>query len=157
MEETYMREALKEARLAFDAGEVPVGAVVVKDGVIIGRGHNRTETAKDPTRHAEIEAIQQAAANLGGWRLFGCDLYVTAEPCSMCAGAIVLSRIDRLYIGTEDPKAGACVSLSHITTDDRLNHQVELHVGVLREECSAILKEFFRALRNKRKSSSEEK
>ena len=156
MPEAYMREALALAREAAEAGEVPVGAVIVKDGQIVGRGRNSTETDKDPTCHAEINAIKDAAKTLGGWRLSGCSMYVTAEPCSMCAGAIVLARIKELYIGTEDPKAGACVSLSNITTDSRLNHQVELHTGVLRDECSAELKSFFRALRSRYKDQTEE-
>jgi len=155
MPEDFMRQALGLAREAFDAGEVPVGAVIVKDGIVVGRGRNSTEADKDPTCHAEVNAIRQAAAALGGWRLSGCSMYVTAEPCSMCAGAIVLARIDELYIGTTDPKAGACVSLANITTDSRLNHQVKLHVGVLQDECSQILKAFFKELRNK-KSRSEE-
>ena len=157
MPEEYMREALALAKEAAEAGEVPVGAVIVKDGVIVGRGRNSTETDKDPTCHAEVKAIREAAKALGGWRLMGCSMYVTAEPCSMCAGAIVLARIEKLYIGTTDPKAGACVSLSNITTDSRLNHQVELHVGVLQEECSQILKSFFRGLRNKKTTSEEVK
>ncbi|MBQ9891399.1 MAG: tRNA adenosine(34) deaminase TadA [Firmicutes bacterium] len=155
MPEDFMKEALALAREAYEAGEVPVGAVIVKDGRIIGRGRNSTEGDKDPTCHAEINAIRQAAAALGGWRLPGCSMYVTAEPCSMCAGAIVLARIEKLYIGTPDPKAGACVSLSNITTDSRLNHQVELTVGVLQEECSQILKSFFRGLRNKKQLSED--
>ena len=149
MPELFMEEALRLARLAAEAGEVPVGAVIVKDGEIIGRGFNSTETDKDPTCHAEIKAIRQAAAALGGWRLSGCSMYVTLEPCSMCAGAIVLARLDALYIGTPDPKSGACVSLSQITTDSRLNHRVKLHVGLMQEECSAVLKDFFRGLRNR--------
>ena len=148
-DEDYMRIALLEAQKAADAGEVPIGAVIVKDGVIVGRGHNTTETDKDPSCHAEMSAIRDAAKTLGGWRLPGCDMYVTVEPCSMCAGAIVLARIECLFIGTEDPKAGACVSLFNITTDQRLNHQVELHTGLLKEECSAMLKDFFRKLRRK--------
>ena len=152
MPEDFMREALALAREAFAAGEVPVGAVIVKDGLVIGRGRNSTETDRDPTCHAEIKAIRQAARVLGGWRLSGRSMYVTAEPCSMCAGAIVLARIEKLYIGTLDPKAGACVSLANITTDSRLNHQVELHTGVLQEECSQILKSFFKGLRNKKTS-----
>ena len=155
MPEDFMREALALAAEAFEAGEVPVGAVIVKDGAVIGRGRNSTETDKDPTCHAEIKAIRQAAKALGGWRLSGGSMYVTAEPCSMCAGAIVLARIEKLYIGTPDPKAGACVSLSNITTDSRLNHQVELTVGVLQEECSQILKSFFRGLRNKKQPSED--
>ena len=156
MPEEYMREALELARQAAEAGEVPIGAVIVKDGEIIGRGRNSTETDRDPTCHAEINAIRDAARHLGGWRLADCSMYVTAEPCSMCAGAIVLARIKELYIGTEDPKAGACVSLAGITTDSRLNHQVELHVGILRDECSAELKSFFRALRERNKSHTED-
>ena len=153
--EDYMREALKEAALAAQAGEVPVGAVIVKDGEIIARGHNTTETDKDPTCHAEIAAIRQAAKVLGGWRLPGCSMYVTTEPCSMCAGAIVLARIEKLFIGTLDPKAGACVSLNHIASDERLNHQAEITTGVLQEECSQILKAFFRQLRSKNTRSEE--
>ena len=155
MPEDFMKEALALAREAYEAGEVPVGAVIVKDGRIIGRGRNSTEGDKDPTCHAEINAIRQAAAALGGWRLPGCSMYVTAEPCSMCAGAIVLARLDALYIGTLDPKSGACLSLASIPTDDRLNHQVELHAGILQQECSAILKEFFRELRNKNTKAEE--
>jgi tRNA(adenine34) deaminase len=145
--EDYMRKALEEAKIAFEQGEVPVGAVIVKDGVIVGKGHNTTESSKDPTSHAEMIAIRDASKTLGGWRLTGCDMYVTAEPCSMCAGAIVLARLSGLYIGTEDPKAGACVSLSNIATDPRLNHQVELYVGILKEECQQLLRDFFRRLR----------
>ena len=155
MPELFMEEALRLARLAAEAGEVPVGAVIVKDGEIIGRGFNSTETDKDPTCHAEIKAIRQAVAALGGWRLSGCSMYVTLEPCSMCAGAIVLARLDALYIGTPDPKSGACVSLSQITTDSRLNHRVELHVGILQEECSAVMKDFFRKLRSKNTRSED--
>ena len=144
-----MQEALAEAQIAFDLGEVPVGAVVVKDGRIVGRGHNSTETEKDPTCHAEVSALRDAAKTLGGWRLIGCDMFVTTEPCAMCAGAIVLARIERLYVGTMDPKAGACGSLRNIVCDERLNHQVELTTGIMQEECSEILKRFFRKLRNK--------
>ena len=157
MPEDFMKEALALAREAYEAGEVPVGAVIVKDGRIIGRGRNSTEGDKDPTCHAEINAIRQAAAALGGWRLPGCSMYVTLEPCSMCAGAIVLARIEHLYIGTLDPKSGACLSLANIPSDDRLNHQVELHTGILQQECSAILKEFFKELRNKNTKAEEVK
>jgi tRNA(adenine34) deaminase len=155
MHEQFMQEALRLARMAYDAGEVPVGAVVVKDGQIVGRGFNSTEADKDPTSHAEMKAIREAARTLGGWRLSGCSMYVTLEPCSMCAGAIVLARLGDLYIGTLDPKSGACLSLASIPSDDRLNHQVELHVGLLQQECSAILKEFFRELRNKNTQAEE--
>ena len=153
MHEEYMRMALELAKQAAAEGEVPVGAVIVKDGKVVGSGRNSTETDKDPTCHAEIKAIRQAAAALGGWRLPGCSMYVTAEPCSMCAGAIVLARIEELYIGTTDPKAGACVSLYSIPTDSRLNHRVKLSVGILQEECSAVLKEFFKKLRNSKTES----
>lgn len=143
----YMGIALQEAKKAFEEGEVPVGAVVVRGGDIVGRGHNRVETDKDPTAHAEILAIRQAARTLGGWRLSDCDLYVTVEPCAMCAGAIVLSRIDRLFVGAPDPKAGACFSVNHLVTDSRLNHRVELFTGVLEEECRQLMRRFFRRLR----------
>ena len=151
-----MKEALKEAEKAAAMGEVPIGAVVVKDGIFIGRGHNKTEPAKAPTAHAEMEAIRAASAALGGWRLLGCDMYVTAEPCSMCAGAIVWSRIENLYIGTMDPKAGACGSVFNIVQEDKLNHQVNVTTGILQEECSRLLKDFFRSLRRTRDQKPEE-
>ena len=147
-----MLEALKEAQKAGALGEVPIGAVIVKDGRVIGRGHNLTESAKDPTAHAEMQAIRQAAAALGGWRLSGCEMYVTAEPCAMCAGAIVWARLARLYIGTMDPKAGACGSVFNIPQEERLNHQVEIHTGLMEDECARILKDLFRALRNTKKT-----
>ena len=149
-----MKEALAEAKKAAAAGEVPVGAVIVKDGEIIGRGHNETETAKDPTAHAEMIAIRQAAKNLGGWRLTGCTMYVTTEPCSMCAGAIVWSRISRLFIGTMDPKSGACGSVFNIPQESRLNHFVEIETGLMQEECSSLMKSFFK---KKKKRKLEEK
>ena len=145
-----MKEALAEAKKAAAAGEVPVGAVIVKDGEIIGRGHNETETAKDPTAHAEMIAIRQAAENLGGWRLTGCTMYVTTEPCSMCAGAIVWSRISRLFIGTMDPKSGACGSVFNIPQESRLNHFVEIETGLMQEECSSLMKSFFKELRKRK-------
>ena len=145
----FMQEALREARDAASEGEIPIGAVVVSRGRIIAKGHNMTERLHDATAHAEMIAITAATEALGGKYLTDCALYVTLEPCSMCAGAIVLARLDDLYIGTLDPKSGACLSLASIPSDDRLNHQVELHVGLLQQECSAILKEFFRELRNK--------
>ena len=154
--EDFMREALAEARIAYEMGEVPVGAVVVQDGVIVGRGHNTTETAKDPSCHAEMNAIREASKALGGWRLPRCTMYVTVEPCSMCSGAIVLARIEELFIGTPDPKAGACVSLYSIVNDQRLNHRVDTHVGLLQEECSALMKDFFRARRGKNKPEKPE-
>lgn len=156
--EDFMLEALKEARIAYDMGEVPVGAVIVREGRIVGRGHNTTETAKDPSCHAEMNAIRDAAKTLGGWRLPQCSMYVTVEPCSMCSGAIVLARIEELYIGTPDPKAGACVSLYSIVNDQRLNHRVNTSVGLLQEECSGLMKSFFRERRGKNiKETPEEK
>ena len=142
-----MREALKEAEIAFSLGEVPVGCVIVRDDEIIARGHNMTETLKDPTVHAEMNALREAAEKLGGWRLPGCSVYVTFEPCAMCAGAMVWARIEELYIGTDDPKAGACGSVLNVAANDDLNHQIRVERGILREECSGIMKRFFRELR----------
>lgn len=139
----WMRQALNQARMAFDEGEVPIGAVIVQGGRVIGEGHNQRETLHDPTAHAEILALTQAAETLQSWRLLDCTLYVTLEPCPMCAGAIVQARIPRLIYGTRDPKAGACHSLYEITSDARLNHQVHVAEGVLKEECAGILREFF--------------
>lgn len=148
--EKMMQEALAEARLALEMGEVPVGAVIEKNGKIVGRGHNLTESTKDPTAHAEILAIQEAAKNLGGWRLLGCTLYVTTEPCSMCAGAIVLARLAKVVIGTRDPKAGACGSALDITGNPSLNHHPEMMIGVMEDECRTIMQDFFIKLRNKK-------
>ena len=133
-------------------GEIPIGAVIVRDGEIIGRGHNLTESTCDPTAHAEMIAIRQASAKLGGWRLIGCEMYVTVEPCSMCAGAIVWSRIEKLYIGTMDPKGGACGSIFNIVQEERLNHFVEIETGLMEEQCRHILKDFFRELRKSKKT-----
>ncbi len=145
--ERWMQEALREAERAFHEGEVPVGAVVVLDNKIIGRGHNQTELLQDPTAHAEILALTAAANYLSSWRLEGTSLYVTLEPCPMCAGAIVNSRIETLIFGAFDPKRGACGSLYNIVQDVRLNHRVQLVTGVLAEESAALLQRFFRTLR----------
>lgn len=145
----YMKEALLEAEKAKALGEVPVGAVIVKNGEIVGRGHNLTESTKDPTAHGEMIAIRNAAETLGGWRLLDCEMYVTTEPCSMCAGAIVWSRISKIYIGTPDPKAGACGSVFNIVQDKRLNHYVEIERGIMEDECRSIMKEFFKELRKR--------
>ncbi len=147
--EKWMRHALAEAQLALKKEEVPVGAVVVYEDKIIGRGHNQVESLNDPTAHAEIIAIGAACNYLRSWRLTGASLYVTIEPCAMCAGAIVLSRIDRLVFGAKDPKAGACGSLYNIVRDVRLNHQVEVVPHVLEEECGQLLKAFFEKVRRK--------
>lgn len=138
-----MRLAVAEALAADEEGDVPVGAVVVRSGRVIGRGRNQRERLNDPTAHAEMIALTAAASEVGSWRLEGCTLYVTLEPCTMCAGALVLARIDRLVFGARDPKAGACISLFQIPTDPRLNHRVEIAHGVLQEECSALLVDFF--------------
>lgn len=146
----FMREALKEAAIAASYGEVPIGAVIVKDGQIISRGHNLREMSKDPTSHAEMIAIREASRVLGGWRLTGCRLYVTLEPCPMCAGSVLLSRVDELYIGAMDVKGGAVGSLMNIVETDLYNHRPTVTSGVLADECSMMLKEFFRGLRKKR-------
>jgi tRNA(adenine34) deaminase len=148
--EKMMKEALAEAQLALNMGEVPVGAVIEKDGEIVGRGHNRTESSKDPTAHAEILAIRDAAKNLGGWRLLGCTLYVTTEPCSMCAGAIVLARLAKVVIGTRDPKAGACGSVLDVIGNPSLNHHPEVEFGRMEEQCRSMMQDFFISLRNKK-------
>jgi tRNA(adenine34) deaminase len=144
-----MREALAEAARAAALGEVPVGAVVVADGRIAGRGHNRREVDGDPLAHAELLAIREASRRLGGWRLLGTTLYVTLEPCAMCAGALVQSRVARLVYGAADPKAGFCGSLGDLVRDPRLNHQVEVVDGVRAEECGALLRDFFAGLRGR--------
>ena len=149
-EKLWMEEALVEARRAAAKGEVPVGAVVVREGEILGRGLNRREGDGDPLAHAEMLAIRQAAQAIGGWRLVGCDLYVTLEPCAMCAGALVNSRIERLVFAARDPKAGYCGSLGNLVQDARLNHRVEIVEGVLAEESGALLRRFFASLRRNR-------
>ena len=144
----FMEQALAEAQKAFQLDEVPIGAVVVKDGMVIGRGFNCRERGKDPTLHAEMVAIRRASAALGGWRLTGCDLYVTIEPCPMCAGAILQARIQRVIFGSRDPKAGCAGSLYNLPEDPRFNHRVEVVEGVLAETCSRIMKDYFRQKRN---------
>jgi tRNA(adenine34) deaminase len=142
-----MEEALREARRAAAEGEVPVGAVVVRDGKILGRGHNQRERLKDPTAHAEMIALTQAAAAAESWRLDGAAMVVTLEPCPMCAGALVNARIGRLLFGAADPKAGACGTLMNLAADPRLNHRLPVVPGVRAAECAALLQEFFRARR----------
>lgn len=141
--ERWMRLALDAARQAYEEQEVPVGAIIVHDGRVIASAYNQREQLQDPTAHAEMVAITQAAEALGSWRLLDCTLYVTLEPCPMCAGAIVQARIPTVIYGTTDPKAGACHSLFQITNDTRLNHQVAVLGGVLAQDCKLILQEFF--------------
>jgi tRNA(adenine34) deaminase len=147
--EAWMREAIVEARKAEAITEVPIGAVIVYEGQIIGRGHNLRETSLDPTAHAEMIAIREASMRLEAWRLSGCTLYVTLEPCPMCAGAIVQSRIDRVVYGTADPKAGCAGTLMNLLQEERFNHRTEIVEGVLQEECARLLTDFFRRLRGK--------
>ncbi len=147
MEEKFMKEALKEAKKAYDKLEVPVGAVIVKDGKIIARAHNLKETKMDTTKHAEIIAIQKASRKLGAWRLLDCEMYVTLEPCSMCAGAMINARIKKLYIGALDEKTGAAGSVFNLFEDYKFNHDVKVEQGIMKEECEKILKDFFRDLR----------
>lgn len=147
LEEKFMKEALKEAKKAYEKLEVPVGCVIVKEGKIIARAHNLKETKLDTTKHAEILAIQKASKKLESWRLLDCEMYVTLEPCSMCAGAIINSRIKKVYIGTTDEKTGACGSVLNLFNDYTFNHKVELERGIMKEECEKILKDFFKELR----------
>ena len=146
-DEYFMRLALTEAQAALEHEDVPIGAVVVRGGIVIARAHNQRELLNDPTAHAEIIALTQAASAVESWRLTGCTLFVTLEPCVMCAGALVLARVARLVYGAIDPKAGACESLYRITEDERLNHRIPVTNGVLADECGEILREFFRARR----------
>lgn len=145
--EVFMKAALKEAQKAYDKLEVPVGAIIVKDGKIIARAHNLKETKLDTTKHAEILAIQKASKKLKSWRLIDCDMYVTLEPCSMCSGAIINSRIRKVYIGTLDEKTGAAGSVLNLFEDYKFNHCVQIEKNVLKDECENILKNFFRELR----------
>jgi len=146
-DETYMLLALEEARKAGAIGEVPIGAVIVCGDDVVARGYNRREIDADPTAHAEMIAVREAAAVLGRWRLSGCTVYVTLEPCPMCAGALHAARIDRCVYGATDPKAGAVGTLYDIASDERLNHRYEVTAGVMAEESAALLKEFFASLR----------
>ena len=152
MEEKFMKEALKEAKKAYNKLEVPVGAVILKDGQIIARAHNLKETKYDTTKHAEILAIQKASKKLNSWRLIDCEMYVTLEPCSMCAGALINSRIKKVYIGASDKKTGAVGSVFNLLEDYTFNHKVEYQKGVLQDECENILKDFFKKLREVKKN-----
>jgi tRNA(adenine34) deaminase len=145
--EAFMRHALAEAARAEDHGDVPIGAVVVHEGEVVARGHNERELLQDPTAHAEVLALRAAARALGSWRVLDATLYVTLEPCAMCAGAIVLARVPTVVYGTEDPKAGAAGSVLDVLAEPRLNHRPQVVAGVLREECAGVLRAFFAARR----------
>jgi tRNA(adenine34) deaminase len=147
MNEFFMKKALEEAQKAFEKDEVPVGAVIVRNGEIIAAAHNRREMSKDATAHAEMLAIREACETLGGWRLLDCDLYVTLEPCTMCSGAILQARIERLYIGTMDPKGGAAGSILNLFEGYHFNHKTQVIKGILEDECSQILKQYFKRKR----------
>lgn len=151
--EWFMNEALKEAKKAYRKDETPVGAIIVSDGKIVARGHNEKELKKDATLHAEMTAIKKASKKLNSWRLNECDMYVTLEPCAMCAGALIQARVRRLFIGTPDPKAGAVGSVINILEVDKFNHKVDVTYGILEDECSVILKDFFRELRARKAKS----
>ena len=143
----FMKEALKEAKKAYEKDEVPIGCVIVKDNKIIARGHNLRETTFDPTAHAEIVAIRKATKKLKSWRLEDCDIYVTLEPCAMCAGALINSRLRSIYFGAYDKKAGCCGSLYNLPTDKRFNHRLNVEGGIMEEECAKLLKDYFEKMR----------
>ena len=148
--EKFMKEAIKQAKKAYDKEEIPVGAVIVKDGKIIAMGYNKKEEKKDTTQHAEIIAIQKASRKIGAWRLQDCEMYVTLEPCAMCTGALIQARLKRVYIGTMDPKTGACGSVLNLLEDYKFNHKVEVETNIMQKECEKILKDFFKYLRSKK-------
>lgn len=150
-DEKYMRQALRQAKKAYDLDETPIGCVIVHEGKVIGRGYNRRNTDKNPLAHAEITAIRKASRKIGDWRLEECTLYVTLEPCQMCAGAIVQSRVERVVVGCMNPKAGCAGSILNLLDMKAFNHQVQLETGVLEEECSVLMKTFFKELRMKQK------
>lgn len=156
-EEKYMKAAIREAQKAWALGEVPIGCVIVWENRIIGRGYNRRMVDKNVLAHAEITAIRKACRKMGDWRLEGCTMYVTLEPCPMCAGAIVQARIPQIYIGSMNPKAGCAGSVLNLLEEKGFNHQVQMETGLLGEECSQMLKEFFKELREKRKAEKQKK
>lgn len=156
MDEQYMKEAINQAKKAAKIGEVPIGCVIVYENKIIARGYNKRNTKKNTLAHAEIIAMNKASKVVGDWRLEGCTMYVTLEPCQMCAGAIVQSRMDRVVVGTMNKKAGCCGSVLNLLDVPEFNHQVELKIGVMEAECSNVISDFFRELRKKKKSEKEE-
>lgn len=149
MQQKFMREAIKQAKKAYAIDEVPIGCVIVYEGKIVARGYNRRTTDKNTLSHAELNAIRKASKKLGDWRLDDCEMYVTLEPCQMCAGAIVQARIKKVYIGCMNPKAGCAGSVLNLLQVEKFNHQVEIETGIFEEECSSMIKEFFRELRKK--------
>ena len=149
MEEKFMKEALKEAKKAYDNGEIPIGAIIVKDGKIIARAHKKKEEKNDATKHAEIIAIQKASKKVQGWRLENCEMYVTLEPCMMCTGAIIQSRIKKVYIGAMNEKLGYCGSVLNLLEYNKYDYKVESETGILQKECSKIIRDFFTGLRKK--------
>ena len=153
-QEEFMKIALKEAKKAFLKEEIPVGAIIVKDGKVISKAHNSKETTSNACGHAEILAIQKACKKLDSWRLLDCEMYVTLEPCPMCAGALINSRIAKVYIGTDDEKTGACGTKLNLLEDYKFNHNVQVQKYILKEECSNILKEFFKMLRKRNKNEN---
>ena len=146
----FMKEAIKEAKKAYGKLEVPIGAVIVKDGKIIARGHNQKEEKADTTMHAEIIAIKKASKKIGAWRLNGCEMYITLEPCPMCAGAIINARLDKIYIGTMDEKNGACYSVTNVLEEYKQNYKVQKEEGIHQKECEEIIKNFFKELRQRK-------
>ncbi len=146
----FMKEAIKEAKKAYGKLEVPIGAVIVKDGKIIARGHNQKEEKADTTMHAEIIAIKKASKKIGAWRLNGCEMYITLEPCPMCAGAIINARLDKIYIGTMDEKNGACGSVTNVLEEYKQNYKVQKEEGIHQKECEEIIKNFFKELRHRK-------
>ena len=155
-DEQFIRLAIEQARIAEENGDIPIGAVIVYKNQIIAKAYNQRKQLRDPTAHAEIIALTQAAAAKESWRLNGCTMYVTLEPCPMCAGALVLARVDRLVYGCDDPKAGACKSLYNIVQDERLNHRLEVTSGVLQEQCRQQLQEFFSRRREENKKNNKQ-
>lgn len=156
-DEKYMKEAIKQAKKAWKIGEVPIGCVIVYEGRVIGRGYNRRTIDKNTLAHAELQAIRRASRKMGDWRLEDCTMYVTLEPCQMCSGAIVQARMKRVVVGCMNPKAGCAGSILNLLQMEQFNHQAELETGVLEEECSQMMKGFFKELREKRKKEKEEK
>lgn len=154
-EEKYMKEAIKQAQKAYVIGEVPIGCIIVHEDKVIGRGYNRRITDKNTLSHAELNAIKKASKKLNDWRLDNCEMFITLEPCQMCSGAIVQSRIKKVYIGSMNPKAGCAGSILNLLQVPQFNHQVEIETGILAEQCSQMLKQFFRELREKDKEKKE--